>query len=73
MTAQETNELIDRAFQNPAMIAEAIQRGVEDAVEQHAKAGRLLPTWRHGRLVYLNPVTKQEVPSTSLVTDSQSQ
>ncbi len=68
MTPQETNDLVDRAFRDPMVIKAAIERGIDDAIKQHAQAGRLLPSWRDNRVVFLDPVTLQEVPAPTLAT-----
>jgi hypothetical protein len=33
----------------------AMQRAVRDAVLAHARAGRSVPTWRDGKVVWLQP------------------
>jgi hypothetical protein len=61
MTPQQTNERIDEAFRDPKIIQAAIEQGIADALHQHAQAGRAVPTWRDGKVVWVDPVTLQEV------------
>jgi hypothetical protein len=38
-----------------ALITEAIARGVREAVLQHARAGRPVPIWQDGKVVWIPP------------------
>lgn len=40
---------------DPKMIEAAIRRAVQDAVLTHARLGHAVPTWRDGRVVWLQP------------------
>jgi hypothetical protein len=61
MTPQETNERIVQAFRDPKIIQAAIEQGIADAMREHAQAGRVVPTWRDGKVVWVDPVTLAEV------------
>jgi hypothetical protein len=34
---------------------EAIRRGIREAVLEHARAGRAVPVWENGKVVWLQP------------------
>ncbi len=61
MTPQQTNERIDQAFRDPKIIQAAIEQGIADALRQHAQAGRVVPTLRDGKVVWVDPITLAEV------------
>lgn len=64
MTPQETNQRIDEAFRDPRVIQAAIEKGIADALQEHARAGRLVPTWSGGKVIWVDPVTLVEVNQT---------
>ncbi|HUQ69556.1 MAG TPA: hypothetical protein VM165_08540 [Planctomycetaceae bacterium] len=61
MTPQETNDRIDEAFRDPRIIQAAIEQGIADAMREHARAGRVVPIWKDGKIVWVDPVTFAEV------------
>ena len=61
MTSQETNERIEWAFNNPAIVQAAIEQGITDAMREHAQAGRVVPVWKNGKVVWVDPITFAEV------------
>lgn len=71
MTPQQTNERIDQAFRDPKIIQMAIEQGIADALRQHAQAGRVVPTLRGGKVVWIDPTTLTEVDikSAAIVND----
>lgn len=61
MAPQETNERIEEVFRDPQIIKAAIEKGIEDAAKEHAHAGRLMASWKDGKVVWIDPVTFAEV------------
>lgn len=45
----------EEALADPKIIEAAIHRAVHDAVLTHARLGHAVPTWREGRVVWLQP------------------
>jgi hypothetical protein len=43
------------ALADPRIIEAAIRRAVHEAVLTHARLGHAVPTWREGRVVWLQP------------------
>jgi hypothetical protein len=61
MTPDEVNQRVQRAFDDPRIIQAALARGVADARRQYAQAGMAMAGWRNGKVIWVDPVTLQEV------------
>jgi hypothetical protein len=61
MTPQEVNQRIEDVFHNPQLIKAAFDQGIADAAKQYAQAGRLMASWKDGKVVWIDPVTFAEV------------
>jgi hypothetical protein len=64
MTPQEVNQRIEDVFRNPQLIKEAFEKGIADAAKQYAYAGQPMASWKNGKVVWVDPVTFQEVDRT---------
>lgn len=62
MTPDEVNRHIDEAFDNPRIIQAALAKGVADARRQYAQAGLPMADWENGKVIWIDPVTLEEVP-----------
>lgn len=52
---EEAQPSISELLANHALINEAINRAVQEAVLKHARAGQPVATWQHGRVVWIQP------------------
>lgn len=64
MKRPEPNKRIEEVFRDPRLVEAAIKRGVADAARRYAQAGLLMATLKEGRVVWVDPVTFEEVAAT---------
>jgi protein involved in temperature-dependent protein secretion len=62
MPPQELNQQIDQVFATPGAIQSAAAAGVRDAPRRYAQAGELMAVLKDGRVAWIDPVTRQEIP-----------
>lgn len=53
--SRKKNSLVDEKVRDTALITAAINRGVREAVLQHARAGKPVASWRDGKVVWIEP------------------
>jgi hypothetical protein len=52
---EQPERSISELLADDALITAAINRGVREAVLEHARAGRPVATWRDGKVVWIPP------------------
>lgn len=61
MTPDELNQRIQQRFDNPRIVQAALAKGVADARRQYAQAGMPMASWKDGKVIWVDPVTLEEV------------
>lgn len=59
--SESLNERIHRVFRERTGLLSAMQESVRDAAKQYAAVGELMAVSRDGRVIWVDPVTFQEV------------
>lgn len=70
MTPEEVNHRIQKAFEDPCIIQSAIAKGVADARKQYALAGMPMAGLKDGKVIWVNPITLEEVSSSESLSKS---
>lgn len=60
MTTPADEDRVSRMFREPQELAQAVRESVRAVVREYAAAQLLMPGWRNGRIVWVDPVTLQE-------------
>jgi len=71
MRTPQNHDEIGARLRDTAGITCALKAAAEEARQAHIRAGVPCVTWRDGHVVYLDPVTLQEVPEDSSSTPNQ--
>jgi hypothetical protein len=66
MIQENVSRRIQEAFDNPQILQDALAKGVQDARRQYSQAGLPMATWNNGRVVWIDPITFQEVERPNL-------